>query len=246
VAFDVARTALRVGAQEVLIYYRRTVEEMPAWEQDIIEAIAEGVVIHPMWAPKRIMHHKGKVTGMEFARSRTIWDETGRSRLSIDEDTVQAVDADAVIIAIGQAPDISFLSKDSQIERSLWGSLEVDENTLSTNIPGIFSGGDFISGPSTVIQAIASGRRAALAIHKHLQGDKSRITIMDEKTQRHSTAGLALDEEITDEQPRIEVEYEEAGDRIRDFREVEKGFTKDQAHREAKRCLRCDLEKEIV
>jgi len=156
------------------------------------------------------------------------------------------VDADAVIIAIGQAPDISFLSKDSQIERSLWGSLEVDENTLATNIPGIFSGGDFISGPSTVIQAIASGRRAALAIHKHLQGDKSRVEIVDEKSELQSTAGLALDEEVTEDQPRIETEYEDVGERIRDFREVEKGFTKDQAHREAKRCLRCDLEKEMI
>jgi NADH-quinone oxidoreductase subunit F len=246
VAFDVARTALRVGAQEVLIYYRRTVEEMPAWEQDIVEALDEGIVIHPLWAPKRIMHQQGKVTGMEFARSQTIWDENGRSRLSIDEDNVQAVDADAVIIAIGQAPDISFLSKDSQIERSLWGSLEVDENTLSTNIPGIFSGGDFITGPSTVIQAIASGRRAALAIHKHLQGDKSRVEIVDEKSELQSTSGLALDEEITEDQPRIETEYEDVGERIRDFREVEKGFTKDQAHREAKRCLRCDLEKEMI
>jgi len=183
---------------------------------------------------------------MEFARSRTIWDENGRSRLGIDEDTVQAVDADAVIIAIGQAPDASFLSRDSQIERSLWGGLEVDKNTLSTNIPGIFSGGDFTTGPSTVIQAIASGRRAALAIHKYLQGDKSRVEIIDEKSEMHSAVGLALDEEITEDQPRVEVEYEEAEDRIKDFREVEKGFTEDQARREAKRCLRCDLEKEMV
>jgi len=72
------------------------------------------------------------------------------------------------------------------------------------------------------------------------------VSIIDEKTERHSTAGLALDEEITQEQSRSEAEYEQAGKRIRDFREVEKGFTKDQAHREAKRCLRCDLEKEMV
>jgi NADH-quinone oxidoreductase subunit F len=246
VAFDAARTALRVGADDVQIYYRRTIEEMPAWELEIMEAIDEGIVINPMWAPKQIMHKDGKVSGMEFMRSKTIWDENGRSQLSVDEDTVVAVDADAVIIAIGQAPDISFLSKDSQIERSLWGSLEVNENTLATNIPGIFSGGDFITGPSTVIQAIASGRRAAIAVNKFLQGDRSRVEILDQKTTMESKAGLALDEETTEDQPRVEAETEEAKERVRDFREVEKGFTKDQAHREAKRCLRCDLEKEIT
>ncbi|MGD9180501.1 MAG: hydrogenase, partial [Desulfobacterales bacterium] len=142
-------------------------------------------------------------------------------------------------------PDASFLSKDSQIERSLWGSLEVDENTLATNIKGIFSGGDFITGPSTVIQAIASGRRAAIAITKYLQGDSSRVEIMDEKTTMESNAGLALDDETAKDQPRVEIELEKAEDRVKDFREVEKGYSgAKEAHREAARCLRCDLEGE--
>jgi NADH-quinone oxidoreductase subunit F len=246
VAFDAARTALRIGASEVQIFYRRTIEEMPAWEQDILEAVEEGIVIHSMWAPKQILAHDSKVSGMEFARSRTLWDQSGKSRLGIDENELQAVDAETVIIAIGQAPDTSFLSKDSQIERSLWGSLEVDQNKLSTNIPGIFSGGDFITGPSTVIQAIASGRRAALAIDKYLAGEGGRIEIPDAKSAFHSKAGLALEEKNTEDQPRVQVAYEAAGERVRDFREVEKGFSKEQAHREAKRCLRCDLEKEMI
>jgi NADH-quinone oxidoreductase subunit F len=246
VAFDVARTALRKGASEVQIIYRRTIEEMPAWEQDIVEAIEEGVVIHPLWAPKEVMVKEGKAVGMSFAQSKTIWDKNGQARLSVDENTVQTVDADTVIIAIGQAPDTSFLSKDSQIERSLWGSLEVDKNKLSTNIPGIFSGGDFITGPSTVIEAIASGRRAALAIDRYLFGDSGRIEIIDEKTATPSEAKLALEETTTEDKARIEVDHEDVDERIRDFREVEKGFTKDQAHSEAKRCLRCDLEKEIM
>ncbi len=246
VAFDVARTALRLGAEDVQIYYRRTIEEMPAWEQEIIETIEEGIPINTMWAPKQIMHQSSKVEGMEFVRSQTIWDENGRSRLSVDEDVVQMVDADAIIIAIGQAPDISFLSKDGQIERSLWGGLEVEQNTLATNIPGIFSGGDFITGPSTVIKAIASGRRAAVAIHKYLQKDATRVEIMDEKTAFSSSAGLALDKETTQDEPRVAVDIEKPDQRVRDFREVEKGFSKNQAHREAGRCLRCDLEKEIV
>ncbi|MDY6972779.1 MAG: FAD-dependent oxidoreductase [Thermodesulfobacteriota bacterium] len=244
VAIDVARTAMRVGAGDVQIFYRRTIEEMPAWEKDIEEAIEEGVVINPLWAPKRILHDHGEIIGIEFARSRTVFDEEGNSHLGVDEKRTQTVDAEAIIISIGQAPDVSFLSKDRQLERALWGSLAVDENSLSTNIPGIFAGGDFTSGPSTVIKAIASGRRAAIAIHNYLQGDKGRVEIPDEKTSMQVDLGLALDDEKAEEKPRVVVKMEKPEERIADFREVEKGFVENQAMEEALRCLRCDLERD--
>jgi NADH-quinone oxidoreductase subunit F len=242
VAIDVARTALRVGARDVQVFYRRTKEEMPAWEKDIDEAIEEGIVINPMWAPKQIMHQGGKVTGIEFVQSMTVFDEEGRSSLRLDEEVTQMVEADSIIISIGQAPDISFLSRDSQLERALWGSLVVDENSLATNVPSVFAGGDFTTGPSIVVEAIASGRRAALAIDKYLKGEKGRVEIVDEKTAMREDIGLALDKETTEEQPRVEIHLEKPEDRIKDFREVEKGFARDEAHREAMRCLRCDLE----
>ena len=244
VAIDVARTALRVGAHDVQIFYRRTKEEMPAWGKDIDEAVEEGIVINPLWAPKQILHEDGRITGIEFVRSKTVFDEDGRSYLSVDEAVTQMVEAETIIISIGQAPDISFLSKDSQLERALWGSLVVDENSLATNIPGVFAGGDFTTGPSIVINAIASGRRAALAIDKYLRKEKGRVEIVDEKTSMVEDAGLALDEETTEERPRIETQLEKPEERVRDFREVEKGFTPEEAHREAMRCLRCDLEKD--
>ncbi len=244
VAIDVARTALRVGAHDVQIFYRRTKEEMPAWEKDIDEAVEEGIVINPLWAPKQIIHEDGKITGIEFIRSRTVLDEDGQSHLSVDEEVTQAVEAESIIISIGQAPDISFLSKDSQLERALWGSLVVDENSLATNIPGVFAGGDFTTGPSIVINAIASGRRAALAVDKYLKGEKGRVEIVDEKTSMVEDIGLALDDESTEEKPRIEVQLEKPEERVRDFREVETGFTLEEAHLEAMRCLRCDLEKD--
>ncbi len=242
VAIDVARTALRVGAWDVQIFYRRTKEEMPAWEKDIEEAIEEGIVINPLWAPKQIIHHSGTITGIEFIRSMTVFNEEGQSSLKTNEEITQMVEAETIIISIGQAPDISFLSKDSQLERALWGSLVVDENTLSTNIPGVFAGGDFTTGPSIVINAIASGRRAALAIDKYLKGEKGRVEIVDEKTAMKEDIGLALDEETQEEKPRIKIQLEKPKERVRDFREVEKGFTKEQAYLEAMRCLRCDLE----
>jgi NADH-quinone oxidoreductase subunit F len=179
---------------------------MPAWEKEIEEAIEEGVVIQPLWAPKRIMHRDGKIIGMEFIRSKTVLDTDGRAFLSVDQETTCEVKTENVIISIGQAPDISFLSRDEQLERALWGSLAVDENSLTTNIPGIFAGGDFTTGPSTIIKAIASGRRAAIAIDRYLKGEKGRIEIVDEKTEFKEDLGLALDEETTEEKARIKTQ----------------------------------------
>jgi NADH-quinone oxidoreductase subunit F len=139
---------------------------------------------------------------------------------------------------------MSFLDADSRLERALWGTLQVDTNTLATNVPGVFAGGDFTTGPTFVIRAISSGRRAAIAINKYLTGDDSPVYIPDEKSARHTAAGLALEEESTEDKPRVAVEFEDPGQRIKDFREVEKGFTEEEGRREAVRCLRCDLEKE--
>ncbi len=241
-AIDAARTARRLGVREVQVFYRRTREEMPAWRKDIDDASEEGIAIYPSWAPKEIFHDGGRVTGIEFVRSMTVVDEKGRSSLRIDDKTTQVVEADTIIVAIGQAPDVSFLSKDSQLERTLWDTLSVDQNSLATNLPGVFGGGDFTTGPSTVVNAIASGRRAALSIDKYFKGEKGRVEIVDEKTAIRVDAGLALDEEVAEERPRIRVRDENPQERAADFREVERGFTEEEARREAMRCLRCDLE----
>ncbi|UCH06704.1 MAG: FAD-dependent oxidoreductase [Deltaproteobacteria bacterium] len=242
VAIDVARTAARIGASDVQIFCLEPRDEMPAWEKEIGEAVDEGIVINPSWGPKRINHRGGRVTGIDFVRCVSVFDREGLFNPAFDEETRQVVQAEAVIVSIGQAPDISFLSKDSQLERALWGSLLVDENSLATNIPGVFAGGDFTAGPTYVIRAIASGRRAALAIDKYLKGERGRIEIADEKTAMKEDIGLALDEEATEERPRIKIELEKPEERIKDFREVEKGFAEEEAHLEAVRCLRCDLE----
>jgi NADH-quinone oxidoreductase subunit F len=244
VAVDVARTALRSGAHEVQLYCLEPRDEMPAWEKDVEEAIDEGIVINPDLSPGKITHEKGRVTGVEFSRCVSVFDDEGSFNPTCDLDDTKFVDADNVIISIGQAADMSFLDADSKLERELWGTLVVDTNTLATNVPGIFAGGDFTTGPTFVIRAIASGRRAAIAIDKYLGGDKSRVYIPDEKSARHTATKLALEEESTEDKPRVEVEFEDAADRINDFREVEKGLSEEEAYRESIRCLRCDLEKE--
>ena len=244
VAVDVARTALRSGARDVQIFCLEPRDEMPAWEQDIDEAIDEGIVINTEASPSRITHQDGHVTGIEFTHCICVFDDKGCFNPTCDLEDTRFIDADNVIISIGQAADMSFLDADSKLERALWGTLVVDTNTLATNVPGVFAGGDFTTGPTFVIRAISSGRRAAIAINKFLTGDDSPVYIPDEKSHRHTAAGLALDEESTEDQPRVEVGLEDAGQRIKDFREVEKGFTEEEGRREAKRCLRCDLEKE--
>ncbi|MFO7986193.1 MAG: FAD-dependent oxidoreductase [Desulfatiglandaceae bacterium] len=251
VAMDVARTAARLtarsdpsAASEVQVFCLESRQEMPAWEKEIQETLDEGIAINASWGPKRIISEEGRVKGIEFMRCVSVFDEEGRFNPAFDETSSQVVAADTVLISIGQAPDPSFLSKDVQLERALWGTLAVDENTLSTNIEGVFAGGDFTTGPTYLIRAIASGRRAALAMDQYLQGKTGRLRIPDEKTKFKEDAGLALDEETAEDVPRIQVELEDPVKRIRDFREIEKGLTREQALREATRCLRCDLEKE--
>jgi NADH-quinone oxidoreductase subunit F len=244
VAVDVARTALRAGAQEAQIFCLEPRDEMPAWEQDVDEAVDEGIVINPDLSPGKITHEEGRVTGVEFTRCISVFDDEGSFNPTCNLDDTRFVDADNVIISIGQAADMSFLDADSKLERELWGTLVVDTNTLATNVPGVFAGGDFTTGPTFVIRAIASGRRAAIAIDKYLGGDTSRVYIPDEKSPRHTGTKLALEKESTEDKPRVEVEFEDANERIKDFREVEKGFSEEEAYSEAIRCLRCDLEKE--
>jgi NADH-quinone oxidoreductase subunit F len=244
VAVDVDWTAWRAGALEVHLFCLEPRDEMPAWEKDVEEALEEGVVINAELSPTRILHEKGRVKGVEFERCVCVFDDEGCFNPTCDPTDTQFVETDNLIISIGQAADMSFLPEDSQLERELWGTLVVDENTLATNVPGVFAGGDFTTGPTFVIRAIASGRRAALAIDKYLRGDKRRVEIPDEKSPRHEKAGLALEEESTEEKPRIAVEFEDIEARVKDFREVEKGFSEADARREALRCLRCDLEKE--
>lgn len=244
VAIDVARTALRAGAQDVQIFCLEPRDEMPAWEKEVEEALDEGIAINASWSPKQILYQDGKVTGIEFIRCVCVFDDKGCFNPECDEEITQLVEAENVFISIGQAQDMSFLSEDSQLERALWGALVVNENTLSTNIPGVFAGGDFTTGPTYVIRAIASGRRAAIAIDKYLLGESGPIEIPDTKTAMHEDTGLALDEETDQEMPRIRIELEKAEKRVNDFREVEKGLSGRQAISESKRCLRCDLEKE--
>ena len=153
---------------------------------------------------------------------------------------ISEIKTDGVFLGIGHKPNTQVFK--DQVDLDEEGYIKTVPGTSKTNIPGIFAGGDFTTGPTYVIRAIASGRRAALAIEKYLENETGRIRIVDEKTGMEEESGLALEEETTEEKPRIKIEIESPKERVKDFREVEKGFTEEQARQEAVRCLRCDLE----
>lgn len=243
-ALDASRAALRLGAEEVHLYYRRTREDMPVTDREYEEALQEGVQFHFLVAPTRIINENWRVKGIECIRMIPgEADHTGRRRPIPIEGSEFFVEAETVIPAVGQAPDLSFLPEDTKLERARWGALQVDPNTLSTNLPGIFAGGDFVTGPTSVIQAIAAGRRAAVAIDKYLRGDTTPVEIRDEKCDIEHQVEMAADQEELEERKRLEIPILPPDQRIAGFMEVEQAYTEQQAVEEAKRCLRCDKER---
>ena len=248
VALDVARSALRIpwrgeGEREVHVVCLETRDEMPAFEEEIEEAIDEGVFIHHSLGVKKILSEQGNVAGIESLAVASVFNTEGKFSPTYIPESEGIFPADTIIMSVGQAPDLSFLPPDSELERTRWETLVVDSNTLSTNIPGIFAGGDFVTGPTFIIESIAAGRRGAVAIDKFLRGDTSRIVFIDEK---QKITDKAIDEqlkEVEEEKLRVKMPTVPPEERTGDFREIELGFTEEKAREEAKRCLRCDLEK---
>lgn len=170
VAMDAARTALRLGAREVNILYRRSREEMPAIPWEVKEAESEGVKVNFLLAPKKILGKDGHVIGVECIRMELgPPDETGRRRPIPIANSEFTVESKAVILAVGESPDISFIPK--ELETTKRNTIEANPFTLETSMPGIFAGGDVVLGPATVIEAIAAGMRAAASIDCYLKGE---------------------------------------------------------------------------
>jgi len=169
---DAARTALRLGAKEASILYRRSREEMPANPLEVKEAEKEGVKIHFLLAPKKISGRDGPVVALECTRMKLgELDESGRRRPIPIAGSEFMMQFDAVILAIGELPDVSFLPQEIEVARG--NTVKVNPLTLETSMPGVFAGGDVVSGPATVIEAIAASKRAASSINRYLRGKDS-------------------------------------------------------------------------
>jgi len=241
-AIDAARVTKRLG-KDTGILYRRTRAEMPAVKSEIEEAIIEGIDIQFLAAPTIVLSSHGKMEAIECIRMELgDIDTSGRRRPVPIPGSEFKVDVDTLILAISQEPDVSLLSG-NKLNISKWNTIEVDPETLSTNVDGIFAGGDVVSGPNTVTEAMAHGKTAAQMIDKYIRGDKlERIYEVTRPALR--VEALELTEEEIKSLKKPEMPVMPVDERIGSFKEVELGFTEADAISEAKRCLRCDLERE--
>jgi NADH-quinone oxidoreductase subunit F len=236
VAVDVARTALRLGAKSVTLVYRRTRDEMPAYKEEVEEALREGVKFEFLVAPTEIVAENGQVTGLRCTRMELgEFDRSGRRRPKERVGDEFEVEADQVIGAIGQALQPEEVVDGTGLKLGRSHYIEAHPVTGQTSVDWIFAGGDSVTGPASVIAAIAAGERAAVGMDQHLTG-ASHAFWRAEKTVATSFDPDADPVSYT----RSEMRMIPVSQRKRNFKEVELPLSATAALREAKRCLRCD------
>src|SRR6056297_2389559 len=235
VAIDVARNMVRLGAEEVNVVYRRTLDDMPAHREEIEEAQYEQVNMNCLVNPVKIIGENGQVKAIECVEIEGgEFDKSGRRKPREIKDSNFTMEADIVVTAIGQNVNCNFNCEEVEVEVNNSNLIETDD-CLQTNLDWIFAGGDCVTGPSTVVEAIKHGKDAAREIDKYLGGDGNIITEMDIERE---LSGPILEEE----KPRVKMPTILLSERKRGFKEVEKGYSEDMAVEESRRCLRCDVE----
>ncbi len=235
-AFDAARAALRLGVSEVQMIALESWEELPASQIEIEEALEEGIEMHPSRGPNRILGQNDQVTGLETIDVASVFDENGRFNPKFTPNTEKVMVCDTVILAIGQAAQLDFLSEADNVEISPRGLIVADPETGATTAPGIYAGGDVVYGPRILIEAARDGQRAARGIDAYIQGRNPEVDqtahwvrLHDHKMpegwierQREAVPVLPLERRIG-------------------IAEVETGYDEEQARVQAERCLNCGI-----
>ncbi|HUX07251.1 MAG TPA: FAD-dependent oxidoreductase [Acidobacteriota bacterium] len=257
-AIDAARAAYRLGCKKVIILYRRTRAEMPADDEEIEEAlkegmampadveeieeaIREGIEIQFLVAPKRALVKNGGIHAVECIRMELgEVDQSGRPKPVPIPGSEFTVELDTLIAAIGQKPDLGFIPEDSGIQISDWGTIVADPDTLQTGDSAVFAGGDVLTGPSIVVEVMGAGKVAAESIHQYLRGEPVRRSYSVTRPS-FTIEPMEFDPEEIPES-RVEVPRVPVAARIGNFDEVELCLEDEPAINECKRCLRCDLE----
>jgi NADH-quinone oxidoreductase subunit F len=238
-AIDASRSALRLGAKEVTLLYRRTREDMPAQEEEIKAAEEEGVKIHYLVNPVRFQGADSRVEQVILRRMVLgEFDQSGRKKPvpKLGED--KAVDVDMVILAVGQETVLPFDAKGGAVPVNKNGLIEVIKGKkTATQAPRVFAGGDVVTGPDTVVNAIAAGHHAADEIDQAVRLKNGEAFMLP--PEEEIDIPMIIDEEIREAERACTLEAE-CGERIKDFREVELGLSKEDAFKESCRCLRCD------
>jgi NADPH-dependent glutamate synthase beta subunit-like oxidoreductase len=245
-AIDCTRNLLRLGAEKVTLVYRRTRKEMPANAVEIEAAEHDGVEFIFLAAPVRgVADDQGRITHLEYLKMELGEpDASGRRRPVPIEGSETLLEADMMITAIGQSPDISFTenaqSRLSELNTTRWNTFDVDEGTLQTNIPYLFAAGDSATGPSLVVDAIGGGRRAARSIHQYITGQE---VSADSVELRQKNVPESLFDQVPGvvRKPRSKMTELPVAERIKSFDEVDKVLTEEEALTESQRCLYCGL-----
>lgn len=235
-AVDVSLTALRCGATAVKMVCLECLDEMPAGPWEIEGAEAEGVQILTSRGPDRIISEAGQVTGMDLVECTGVFDDQGNFCPEFSENK-ECIPVDQVILALGQATDLSFLDDNSPIQVDK-GLIVINEDTLETGMSSVYAGGDITRANGTVIHAIAAGRQAAESIDSALGGgaDIDEILFACGNPNPHLGRDEGFASQTREAMPELDVET-----RITGFQEIAAGFSDDQAVKEAQRCLQCDL-----
>lgn len=244
VAMDCARSAVRLGVKQVNLIYRRTRNEMPANAAEITAAEEEGIKFHLLANPVCILEDGGVVSGMECIKMELGEpDASGRRRPVPVTGSEFVLQADTVIPAIGQVADFSFITEDSDLELTRWGTLVTDPDTMATPVPGIFAGGDAVLGARTVIEAIATANRAAEAIDRYLRTGESAVgetVLMERFMEKGGVYKEEMVPEMIGERERLEEAVLPVAERVAGFAEADLGFQCPSAVlNEAQRCVKC-------
>jgi len=242
-AMDAARGALRGGASEVHVVSLEAQDKMPAsltvqGQEELREAREEGIHIHTAWGPQEILGN-GQVTGVSFHKCLSIFDQGGRFNPTFDSSEAMTIDANSVILAIGQRSDFSFLTEADGVQITPSGTVQIHPQSLATTAPDIFAGGDAAFGPRIAIEAVANGKTAARSIHEQLGGGRRSTRTMVEITR------------VPPEEYRMPPGYERMERRSPEFvdlgrrtgiTEVENVLTEEEAIGQAERCLACHID----
>ncbi|MGD0210623.1 MAG: FAD-dependent oxidoreductase, partial [Desulfomonilia bacterium] len=241
-AIDAARTAIRLGAKDVTILYRRERKDMPAWENEIVAAEHEGVKIEYLVAPVKLIGKNGKLAGVECQRMKLgEFDRSGRRKPKAIQGSEYVLSVDTIIPAISQNTDASFIAAGSDVNLDKRGGIKtLGKARNKTTAENVFIAGDAASGPATVVEAIAMGHKTADDVDGFIRA-KNNEPAYRMPPEEEIEIPFEVDEEVI-ETPRGKMSELKKSERMISFKEVELGYSKKTAYKEACRCLRCDAE----
>ena len=241
-AIDCARTAKRLGGKDVRIVYRRSRAEMPASAEEVAAVEKEGITIDFLTAPEAFIPENGKLSKMECIRMKLgEMDASGRPRPIPITGSEFTIPVDTVIAALGQVPETEFIQELGLSPRR-GGTIEIDSQTGATDVEGVFAGGDVVSGPASVIDAIAAGKKAACSISRYLRGEPGEVEEEKAEPEELSEEEIKGLKSRFSPQERLGMGEEPVMKRVGDFREVTSGYTREEAISEASRCLAGQIE----